>query len=82
MFFGSETQRKHRVHSEEAIEAKFTTQEFEIYSRYFLRVTALCRATEVLLNDAENVDEVSEKLLEINEAFIASKGPTTTTSLP
>ena len=33
------------------------------------RVTALCRATEVLLNDAKNVDEVSEKLLEINEAF-------------
>ena len=27
------------------------------------------RATEVLLNDAKNVDEVSEKLLKVNEAF-------------
>ena len=66
MLSGSESQRRRRVHSEEAIDSLRLKNS---RSGYLSRVTALCRATEVLLNDAKNVDEVSEKLLEINEAF-------------
>ncbi len=33
------------------------------------RITTLYRATEALLVDVRNVEEVSKKLLEINEAF-------------
>ena len=37
---------------------------------YFFRVTTLCLAVEVLLNDSRNVNnEVCKKLLEIEEAF-------------
>ena len=38
-------------------------------SGYLSRVTTLFRATEALLEDTRNVEEVSQKLLEINEAF-------------
>ena len=33
------------------------------------RVTTLCRATEALLEDTKNVEEVLKKLLEVNDAF-------------
>ena len=38
-------------------------------SGYLSRVTTLFRVTEALLEDTRNVEEVSQKLLEINEAF-------------
>ena len=66
MLSGSERQRRRRVHSEEAIDSLRLKN---LRSGYLSRVIALCRATEVLLNDAKNVDEVSKKLLEINDAF-------------
>ena len=80
MLSGTERQkRRRRVHSEEAINSLRLKNS---RSWYLLRVTALCRATKVLLNDAKTVDEVSEKLLEINKAFVRFERATTTTSLP
>ena len=57
---------RRRVHSAEALESlRFKNSR----SGYLSRVTTLYRATEALLEDARNVEEVSKKLLEVNEAF-------------
>ena len=62
--FGSRGRR--RVHSTEALESlRYKNSR----SGCLARVTTLCRATEALLEDAKNVEEVSKKLLEVNEAF-------------
>ena len=57
---------RRRVHSTEALESlPFKNSR----SGCLARVTPLCRATEALLEDEKNVEEVSKKLLEVNEAF-------------
>ena len=62
--FGSRGRR--RVYSTEALESlRFKNSR----SGCLARVTTLCRATEALLEDTKNVEEVSKKLLEVNEAF-------------
>ena len=66
MLSGIENLRRRRVHSEDALNGMRLKNS---RSRYLSRVTTLCRAAEVLLNDSKNVDEVSKKLLEIEEAF-------------
>jgi len=63
---GIESVRKRRVDSEDALDSMRLKNS---RSRYLSRVTTLCRAAEVLLNDSKNVDEVSKKLLEIEEDF-------------
>ena len=62
--FGSRGRR--RVHSTEALES---LRYKKSRSGCLARVTTLCRATEALLDDAKNVEEVSKTLLEVNEAF-------------
>ena len=66
MLSGIESLRRRRVHSEDALDSVRLKNS---RSGYLSRVTTLCRATEVLLDDSKNVDEVSKKLLEIEEAF-------------
>ena len=62
--FGGRGRR--RVHSTEALESlRFKNSR----SGCLARVTTLCRETEALLEDARKVEEVSKKLLEVNEAF-------------
>ena len=66
MLSGIESLRRRRVHSEDALDSARLKNS---RSGYLSRVTTVCRAAEVLLNDSKNVNEVSEKLLEIDEAF-------------
>ena len=61
-----ESLQRRRVHSEDALDSAHLKNS---RSGYLSRVTTVCRAAEVLLNDSKNVNEVSEKLLEIDEAF-------------
>ena len=62
--FGSRGRR--RVHSTEALKSlRYKNSR----SRCLAKVTTLCQATENLLEDAKNVEEVSKKLLDVNEAF-------------
>ena len=62
--FGSRGRR--RVHSTEALKSlRYKNSR----SGCLARVTTLCQATENLLEDAKNVEEVSKKLLDVNEAF-------------
>ena len=61
-----EWQRRRRFHSEDALESlrlKISR------AGYLSRITKLYRETEELFNDAKNVNEVSGKLLDIDEAF-------------
>jgi len=66
MLSGIESLRRRRVHSEDALDSMRLKNS---HSGCLSRVTLLCCAAEVLLNDSKNVDEVSKKLLEIEEAF-------------
>lgn len=66
MLSGIEGRRRRRAHSEEALES---VRKKNSRSGCLSRVTMLYRATEVLLSDPKNVDEVKQKLLEIDEAF-------------
>ena len=66
MLSGTDSLRRRRVHSEDALDSVRLKNS---RSGYLSRVTTLCRAVEVLLNDSRNVNEVSKKLLEIEEAF-------------
>ena len=66
MLSGIESLRRRRVHSEDALDSMRLKNSC---SGYLSRVTTLCRAAKVLLNDSKNVNEVSNKLLEIEEAF-------------
>ena len=66
MLSGTESLRRRRVHSEDALDS---VRLKNLRSGYLSRVTTLCRAAEVLLNDSRIVNEVSKKLLEIEEAF-------------
>ena len=66
MLSGAESLRRRRVHSEDALDSVRLKNS---RSGYLSRATTLCRTTEVLLNDSRNVNEVSKKLLEIEEAF-------------
>ena len=63
---GTERLGRRRVHSVEALDRVRLKNS---RSGYLSRVTTLCRAIESLLNDSKNANEVSEKLLEIEEAF-------------
>ena len=69
MLSGTESLRRRRVHSEDALDSVRLKNS---RSGYLSRVTTLCRAAEVLLNDSKNVNEVSKKLLEIEEAVLSS----------
>ena len=66
MSSGSERQERRRVHSEEALDSVRLKNS---RAGHLSGVTALFRATDVLLNDSRNVNEVAEKLLEIDEVF-------------
>ena len=66
MSSGSERQERRRVHSEEALDSVRLKNS---RAGHLSRVTALFRATDVLLNDSRNVNELAEKLLEIDEVF-------------
>ena len=66
MLSGTDSLRRRRVHSEDALDSVRLKNS---RSGYLSRVTTLCRAVEVLLNDSRNINEVSKKLLEIEEAF-------------
>ena len=66
MLSGAQSLRRRRVHSEDALDSVRLKNS---RSGYLSRVTTLRRTTEVLLNDSRNVNEVSRKLLEIEEAF-------------
>ena len=57
---------RRRVHSEEALKSARLKN---WRAGHLSRVTTLCRATKNLLSDAKNVDGVTNKLQEINEAF-------------
>ena len=63
---GTECLGRRRVHSVEALDKVCLKNS---RSGYLSRVTTLCRAIESLLNDSKNANEVSEKPLEIDEAF-------------
>ena len=60
-----EWQRRRRFHSEDALDSLRLKNS---RAGYLSRITKLYRETEELLNDAKNVNEVSEKLLDIDEA--------------
>ena len=62
-----EWQRRRRFHSEDTLD---TLRLKNSRAGYLSRITKLYRETEELLNDAKNVNEVSEKFLEIDEAFV------------
>ena len=66
MLSGTDSLRRRRVHSEDALDSVRLKNS---RSGYLSRVTTLCRTVKVLLNDSRNVNEVSKKLLEIEEAF-------------
>ena len=66
MSCGSERQERRRVYSEEALDSVRLKNS---RAGHLSRVTALFRATDVLLNNSRNVNEVAEKLLEIDEVF-------------
>ena len=61
-----EWQRRRRFHSEDALGSLRLKNS---RAGYLSRITKLYRETEELLNDSKNVNEVSEKLLDIDEAF-------------
>ena len=61
-----EWQRRRRFHSEDALDSLRLKNS---RAGYLSRITKLYRETEELLNDSKNVNEVSEKLLDIDEAF-------------
>ena len=61
-----EWQRRRRFHSEDTLD---TLRLKNSRAGYLSRITKLYRETEELLNDSKNVNEVSEKLLDIDEAF-------------
>ena len=61
-----EWQRRRRFHSEDTLD---TLRLKNSRAGYLSRITKLYRETEELLNDAKNVNDVSEKLLDIDEAF-------------
>ena len=61
-----EWQRRRRFHSEDTLD---TLRLKNSRAGYLSRITKLYRETEELLNDAKNVNEVSEKFLDIDEAF-------------
>ena len=61
-----EWQRRRRFHSEDALGSLRLKNS---RAGYVSRITKLYRETEELSNDAKNVNEVSEKLLDIEEAF-------------
>jgi len=63
---GTECLGRRQVHSEEDLESVCLKNS---RAGHLSRVTTLCRATENLLSDAKNVDGVTNKLQEINEAF-------------
>ena len=60
MLSRTESLRRRRVHSEDALESVRLKNS---RSGYLSRVKTLCRTAEVLLNDSRNVNEVSKKLL-------------------
>jgi len=66
MLPGFESQSRRRAHSAGALDSLRLKNS---RSGCLPRVTALYRAIRVLQEDAKNVREVSEKLLEINEVF-------------
>ena len=66
MSSGSQRQERRRDHSEEALDSVRLKNS---RAGHLSRVTVLFRATDVLLNDSRNVNEVAEKLLDIDEAF-------------
>ena len=66
MSFGVEWQRRRRFRSEDALDSLRLKNS---RAGYLSRITKLYRETEELLNDSKNVNEVSEKLLDIDEAF-------------
>ena len=66
MLSGTETLRRRRVHSEDALDS---VRLKNLRLGYLSRVTTLCRTPEVLLNDSRNVNKASKKLLDIEEAF-------------
>ena len=61
-----EWQRRRRFHSEDTLD---TLRLKNSRAVYLSRITKLYRETEELLNDANSVNEVSEKLLDSDEAF-------------
>ena len=61
-----EWQRRRRFHSEDALDSLRLKNSG---AGYLSRIIKLYRETEELLNDAKNVNEVSEKLLDIDQAF-------------
>lgn len=63
---GTECLGRRQVHSEEALESVRLKNS---RAGHLSRVTTLCGETENLLSDAKNVDGVTNKLQEINEAF-------------
>ena len=66
MLSGTESLRRRRVHSGDALDSVCLKNS---RSGYLSRVTTLCHTIKVLLNISRNVNEVSKKLLEIEEAF-------------
>ena len=58
-----EWQRRRRFHSEDALGMKNSR------AGYLSRITKLYREIKELSNDAKNVNEASEKLLDNDEAF-------------
>ena len=61
-----EWQKRRRFHSEDALDSLRLKNSG---AGYLSRIINLYRETEELLNDAKNVNEVSEKLLDIDQAF-------------
>ena len=57
---------RRRFHSEDTLD---TLRLKNSRAGYLPRITKVYRETEELLNDAKNVNEVSEKFLDIDEAF-------------
>ena len=72
MSFGVEWQRRRRFPSEDALDSLRLKNS---RAGYLSRRTKLYRETGEPLNDAKNVYEVSEKLLDIDEAFARFEKP-------
>ena len=66
MLSGAKSLRRRQTHSEDALDS---VRLKNLRSGNLSRVMTLCRAAKVLLNDSRNVNEVSKKLWEIQEAF-------------
>ena len=62
MLSGTDSLRRRRVHSEDALDSVCLKN---LRSGYLSRVMTLCRAVKVLLNDSRNVNEVSKKFLSL-----------------